>query len=84
MRVLTYNIHHGEGRDGKFDLVRQAEIMKAAKPDVIALQEVDQGTERASGLAKISSFVNSGIEKAEAINFDFTLTSFFFSFLKTF
>ena len=53
VRVLTYNIHHGEGRDGKLDLARQAEVMKAAEPDVIALQEVDQGTERASGVMQM-------------------------------
>ncbi len=27
LRVLTYNIHHGEGTDGKFDLPRLARII---------------------------------------------------------
>jgi endonuclease/exonuclease/phosphatase family metal-dependent hydrolase len=50
LRVLTYNIHHGEGTDRKFDLERLAGIIKAAKPDVVAVQEVDRKTRRASGV----------------------------------
>jgi endonuclease/exonuclease/phosphatase family metal-dependent hydrolase len=50
LRVLTYNIHHGEGTDRKFDLERLAKIIKAAEPDVVALQEVDRKTRRASGV----------------------------------
>lgn len=50
LRVLTYNIHHGEAMDGKFDYTRLAETMAKLKPDVIALQEVDNGTQRASGV----------------------------------
>jgi endonuclease/exonuclease/phosphatase family metal-dependent hydrolase len=48
LRVLTYNIHHGEGTDGRFDLARLAEVMRSAQPDLVALQEVDQATERSS------------------------------------
>jgi endonuclease/exonuclease/phosphatase family metal-dependent hydrolase len=50
LRVLTYNIHHGEGTDRKFDLERLAKIIKATHPDVVALQEVDRETRRASGV----------------------------------
>ena len=46
LRVLTYNIHHGEGTDGKLDLARIAGVVKAARPDVVALQEVDRNTAR--------------------------------------
>jgi endonuclease/exonuclease/phosphatase family metal-dependent hydrolase len=46
LRVLTYNIHHGEGVDGKLDLERIAKVITAAKPDVVALQEVDQKMSR--------------------------------------
>jgi endonuclease/exonuclease/phosphatase family metal-dependent hydrolase len=45
-RVMTYNIHHGEGLDGKVDLVRIAELIKREGADVVALQEVDKGVER--------------------------------------
>jgi endonuclease/exonuclease/phosphatase family metal-dependent hydrolase len=48
LRVLTYNIHHGEGRDGLFDYARLGRIIAGARPDVVALQEVDRGTTRAN------------------------------------
>jgi len=50
LRVLSYNIHHGEGTDGVFDLERLARVIRSADPDLVALQEVDRGTERASGV----------------------------------
>lgn len=45
-RVMTYNIHHGEGLDGKVDLLRIAELIKSERADIVALQEVDKGVER--------------------------------------
>lgn len=41
VRVLTYNIHHGQGVDGKLDLARIASVINEVNPDVVALQEVD-------------------------------------------
>lgn len=41
LRVLTYNIHHGEGVDGKLDLERIASVIRSVEPDLVALQEVD-------------------------------------------
>ena len=49
LRVLTYNIHHGEGLDGRLDLARTAAIVSSAAPDLVALQEVDRGTRRSGG-----------------------------------
>ena len=48
--VLSYNIHHGQGTDGVFDLERIARIIDASGADLVALQEVDVRTERASGV----------------------------------
>ena len=50
LRVLTYNIHHGEGRDGRVDYERLAATIARLKPDVIALQEVDNKTRRVDGI----------------------------------
>ncbi len=46
LRVMSYNIHHGEGLDGKLDLARIAQVIIDAKADIVALQEVDRGVER--------------------------------------
>ena len=53
LRVLTYNIHHGEGTDGRIDLPRLAEVMATAQPDLVALQEVDEATDRVSGVNEL-------------------------------
>lgn len=45
-RVMTYNIHHGAGLDGKVDLSRIAQTILAERPDIVALQEVDRGVPR--------------------------------------
>ncbi len=50
IRVLTYNIHHAAGTDGRLDLQRIAGVIKKAHPDFVALQEVDQGTRRSGGI----------------------------------
>ena len=54
LRVLTYNIHHGEGADGRVDLARLAGVVTSVHPDLVALQEVDEGTERASGVDELA------------------------------
>lgn len=72
LRVLTYNIHHGEGTDGRFDLPRLAGVMKRVQPDVIALQEVDQGTARAghvSQLAELGRLMNMHAEFGKAMDY---------------
>ncbi len=46
IRVLCYNIHHGEGVDGKLDLSRIARVIRATNPTIVALQEVDRKTQR--------------------------------------
>ena len=50
VRVLTYNIHHGEGMDRRIDLPRIARVIGEARPDLVALQEVHAGTRLAKGL----------------------------------
>jgi endonuclease/exonuclease/phosphatase family metal-dependent hydrolase len=46
LRVLCYNIHYGQGMDGQYNIQRLADVIKAAKPDLVALQEVDVGVLR--------------------------------------
>ncbi len=55
IRVLTYNIHHGEGIDGKFDLARIAKVIRKSRADIVALQEVDQKTKRTGGVDTLAT-----------------------------
>ncbi len=50
LRVLSYNIHHGEGIDGTLDLQRIANVILSVKPDLVALQEVDQNVLRSDSV----------------------------------
>ena len=47
VRVLSFNILHGATTIGDFDLDVIAKVIKDAKPDFVALQEVDFKTNRA-------------------------------------
>jgi endonuclease/exonuclease/phosphatase family metal-dependent hydrolase len=46
LRLLTYNIRHALGGDDVVDLLRIAKVIKQARPDLVALQEVDVGVKR--------------------------------------
>lgn len=46
---MTWNIHHGEGRDGRIDLARIAALLTSLEPDLIGLQELDRGRARSAG-----------------------------------
>ena len=48
LSVLCYNIHYGQGNDGRYDLERLAAVIAKAKPDLVALQEVDVGVKRSA------------------------------------
>jgi endonuclease/exonuclease/phosphatase family metal-dependent hydrolase len=50
IRVLTFNIHHGEGGDGVIDLERIADVINSVSPDLVGLQEVENGTTRTGGV----------------------------------
>src|SRR3990172_3606295 len=46
IRVMTWNIHHGEGTDGVVDVDRIAGLIVDEKIDIVALQEIDRGIPR--------------------------------------
>jgi len=50
LRVVSYNIRHGRGRDDVLDLDRTAATLQALSPDIVGLQEVDRGVERSEGV----------------------------------
>ncbi len=70
LRILSYNIHHAEGVDGKLDVPRIAQVILSVDPDLVALQEVDKNTIRTgkvnqdielSRLTKMNSVFGSNI-----------------------
>jgi len=46
LRVVSWNLHRGEGGDGKQDLARIAAAIQSQDPDVVVLQEVDNKCKR--------------------------------------
>lgn len=58
--VMTFNMHHGEGMDGKVDIIRIAKLLEREKVDIIALQEVDRYRLR-------SGFVDQARELSEML-----------------
>ena len=50
VKVLTYNIYHGEDANKGSNLDAVAGIINSLKPDLVALQEVDNKTRRAKKL----------------------------------
>jgi len=46
VKILTFNIYHGETMNHDFDLDKIAQVIIDADPDIVALQEVDYKTNR--------------------------------------
>jgi len=72
VRVLSYNIHHGQGTDGRFDLKRLADVITQSRADLIALQEVDRKTTRAKGVdqaAELARLTGMHFAFGKAIDF---------------
>lgn len=72
LRVLSYNIHHGEGTDGKLDLLRLARLIRSQDPDLVALQEVDHKTTRSKKVdqaAELANLTGLHVNFGKAINY---------------
>lgn len=72
LRIMTYNIHHAEGLDGKVDYERIAAIIRKADPDIVALQEVDQGTSRTQQVdqaKRLADLLQYQVVFGKALNF---------------
>jgi endonuclease/exonuclease/phosphatase family metal-dependent hydrolase len=72
-RVLTWNLHHGEGIDGKLDLARQAAFIKEVDADAVFLQEVDRKTKRTGGVdqaAELGRLTGMEVTFGKAMDYD--------------
>lgn len=65
IRVMSWNLHHGVGEDGKLDLERIAARIREQKPDLVVLQEVDNkcrrsaSVDQAAELAKLTGLTGT-------------------------
>jgi endonuclease/exonuclease/phosphatase family metal-dependent hydrolase len=50
LRVVSFNIRHGVGVDGRLDLDRTAAVIRRLEPDLVAIQEVDENCRRSGGV----------------------------------
>ncbi len=55
MRIMTYNIQYGKGRDGFYDIRRIAEAV--AESDIVGLQEIEAFWERSGGIDQVDAIV---------------------------
>lgn len=72
LRIMTYNIHHCRGIDGKLDIARIATIIRDQQCDLVALQEVDRNTSRSENvdqLAELARLTNMQPYFGKAIDF---------------
>ncbi|MCA9157935.1 MAG: hypothetical protein KDA72_06385, partial [Planctomycetales bacterium] len=72
LRVLSYNIHHGRGIDDQVDLERLAKVVNDCHPDLVALQEVDNRTQRTDGVDQTAELARlTGLHAQFARQIDF-------------
>jgi endonuclease/exonuclease/phosphatase family metal-dependent hydrolase len=69
--VMSYNIHHGEGIDGRLDLARIAEVIRSVSPDIVALQEVDRNVKRTGNVDQLAELARlTGMKSAFGANIE--------------
>lgn len=73
LRVVTYNIHHAEGTDGRLDMDRIAGVLRELDADVVCLQEVDRNQPRTERLDMPALFAEKlGMTPAYGVNYRFS------------
>src|SRR5699024_8480083 len=65
IKVMSYNIQHGVGLDGKLNLERIAKVIKESEVDIVGIQEVDKF------YGSRSDFQNQPKVLAELLDFDY-------------
>ena len=85
IKVMTFNIAHGQGADGRVDIRRIARVIQDARPDIVALQEVDRWTERTGKLDLITELADrTGMTYAFGKTIDFDAGDYGNGFLTRF
>ncbi len=63
LKIMSYNIRHGEGLDSTLDLTRSAKIIKSQAPDLCGLQEIDNFCLRSNNLGQTDYLAQETIMK---------------------
>lgn len=72
LRVLSWNIHHGEDASGQIVIDKIAAYIREQKPDVVLLQEVDQQCERSGNIDEAKKIAEvTGLQASFGAAFDF-------------
>ena len=73
LRVMSWNLRHGAGIDGKVDLERIAAVIRREQADVVLLQEVDKHCARSGNIdqaAELGRLLEMHHAFGKAIDFD--------------
>ncbi len=73
LRIMSYNVRNALGMDKKTDYERVANVIKAANPDIVAVQELDSNTRRSGNkyvLQEVGSRCGYHYSYFPAIEFD--------------
>ncbi|MDR3685858.1 MAG: endonuclease/exonuclease/phosphatase family protein [Coriobacteriia bacterium] len=68
---MTYNIHHGQGIDGRFSAPRIARVLAAVNPDVVGLNEVLKLTGRRDQAAIVGDLLGMSHAYGETHRYSF-------------
>jgi len=58
LKVMAWNIHHGQGGEGRLDLARIAGVIKQSAADIVLLQEVDDRTRRSGQVSQVEELAH--------------------------
>lgn len=75
IKVITFNIHHGRGTDGRLNLNRTAEAIEESEADLIALNEVDRYFSRRSNYVDQVSWLAERLKMYYAFGAAITINS---------
>jgi endonuclease/exonuclease/phosphatase family metal-dependent hydrolase len=59
LTIMTYNIRHGKGGDDRQDFNRIIEVISEVNPDILILNEVDEGIHRSDDVLQASLVANT-------------------------
>ncbi|WP_158279445.1 endonuclease/exonuclease/phosphatase family protein [Falsochrobactrum shanghaiense] len=65
MRIMTYNIQYGKGRDDQYDIIRSAEVMAGA--DIVGIQEIESCWDRSGNVDQLEALAGHLREKGQTV-----------------